>query len=144
MMEYEGKFYGSSEDALFEFNLLNSRRNLKDALYSLDYYRENGIQIPKKQINEKRILSLDIALLASRKHDNDASCFILNQCIAVNDNDYVSNISFVDTKEGLVTEELGLLTMRYFYQYDCDYLAIDANGRLMPSLSVMINEKVRN
>ena len=144
MMEYEGKFYGSSEDALFEFNLLNSRRNLKDALYGLDYYRENGIQIPKKQINEKRILSLDIALLASRKHDNDASCFILNQCIAVNDNDYVSNISFVDTKEGLVTEELGLLTMRYFYQYDCDYLAIDANGRLMPSLSVMINEKVRN
>ena len=54
------------------------------------------------------------------------------------------HLSFVDTKEGLVTEELGLLTMREFYQYDCDYLAIDANGRLMPSLSVMINEKVRN
>ena len=141
MMEYEGKFYGSSEDALFEFNLLNSRRNLKDALYSLDYYRENGIQIPKKQINEKRILSLDIALLASRKHDNDASCFILNQCIAVNDNDYVSNISFVDTKEGLVTEELGLLTMRYFYQYDCDYLAIDANGIGQAVLDSIMSDK---
>ena len=27
-----------------------------------------------------------------------------------------------------MTEELGLMTMRYFYQYDCDYIAIDANG----------------
>lgn len=128
MMEYEGKFYGSSEDALFEFNLLNSRRKLTDAIYNLNYYKENNIPIPKKQLNEKRILSLDIALLASRKHDNDASCFILNRAFEVNDNDYVSNIAFVDTEEGLVTEELGLLTMRYFYQYDCDYLVIDASG----------------
>lgn len=128
MMEYEGKFYGSSEDALFNFNILNNRRILQDSIHPLDYYRETMTSVPKKQLNEKRILSLDVALLASRKHHNDASCFILNQAIASNENEYVSNISFVDTQEGLVTEELGLLTMRYFYQYDCDYLAIDANG----------------
>lgn len=128
MMEYEGKFYGSSADALFDFEILNKKRTLKDALYPLDFYRETGIQIPKKQINEKRILSLDIALMASRKTKNDASCFTLNQCIEIDDNTYMSNISNVDTKEGLVTEELGLLTMRNFYQYDCDYLAIDGNG----------------
>lgn len=128
MMEYEGKFYGSSADALFSFDTLNSRRNLQESIRCLDYYRETATLVPRKQINEKRILSLDIALLASRKHDNDASCFCLSQVITPNDYDYISNISYIETQEGLVTEELGLLTMRYFYQYDCDYLAIDANG----------------
>lgn len=128
MMEYEGKFYGSSEDALFNFNVLNGRRVLIDSLKPLDFYRETGIQIPKKQANEKRILSLDVALLASRKHDNDASCFIFNQCIASDENSLVSNISFIDTKEGLLTEELGLWLMRYFYQYDMDFCGLDCSG----------------
>lgn len=128
MMEREGKFYGSSEDALFNFNVLNGRRILQDSLRPLDYYRETGTQIPKKQANEKRILSLDVALLASRKHDNDASCFIFNQCINSDENSFISNISFIDTKEGLVTEELGLWLMRYFYQYDMDYCGLDCSG----------------
>jgi hypothetical protein len=128
MMEYEGKFYGASEDALFSFDVLNKRRNLSDAIYPLEVYREVGIQVPKKQINEVRILSLDVALLASRKHDNDASCFTLSRNIISNDNSITCNFPYISTEEGLVTEELGLLTMRYFYQYDCDYLGLDANG----------------
>ncbi len=128
MMEYEGKFYGASEDALFSFDVLNKRRNLSDAIYPLEVYREVGIQVPKKQINEVRILSLDVALLASIKHDNDASCFTLSRNIISNDNSITCNFPYISTEEGLVTEELGLLTMRYFYQYDCDYLGLDANG----------------
>ncbi len=128
MMEREGKFYGSSEDALFNFNVLNGRRILQESLRPLDYYRETGTQIPKKQANEKRILSLDVALLASRKHDNDASCFVFNQCINSDETSSISNISFIDTKEGLVTEELGLWLMRYFYQYDMDYCGLDCSG----------------
>lgn len=128
MMEYEGKFYGASEDALFSFDVLNKRRNLSDAIYPLEVYKEVGIQVPKKQINEVRILSLDVALLASRKHDNDASCFTLSRNIISNDNSITCNFPYISTEEGLVTEELGLLTMRYFYQYDCDYLGLDANG----------------
>ena len=130
MMEYEAKFYGASEDALFNYKILNDRRILQDSLHNLEYYRDTGTSMPKKQINEKRILSLDIALLASKKHDNDASCWTLTQNIQSSNDNYISNLSFVDTKEGLLTEELGLMTMRYFYQYDCDFLAIDANGRL--------------
>ena len=128
MMEYEGKFYGASEDALFNYKVLNDRRILQDGFHNLDYYRSTGTSIPKKQINEKRVLSLDIALLASKKHDNDASCWTLTQNMQSSNDNYISNLSFVDTKEGLLTEELGLITMRYFYQYDCDFLAIDANG----------------
>lgn len=144
MMEREGIFYGSSEDALFNYNVLSDRRTLQDALKPLDYYKETATQIPKKNVNEIRILSLDIALMASKKNKNDASCFILNQCIKTNEDTYVSNISYVETQEGLVTEELGLLAMRYFYQYDCDYFAIDGNGRLMPLLLAIVIETVRN
>ena len=81
-----------------------------------------------KQVGEKRILSVDIALLASRRHNNDASCFIINQLLPNGEMDYISNIVYIDTAEGLVTDELGIMIMRYFYQYDCDYLSIDANG----------------
>lgn len=128
MMEREGKFYGSSADALFSFDVLNKQRVLQESLHPLEYYKETGTTIPKKQINEKRILSVDVALLASKKHDNDASAFIINQCIFSNDNSPISNITHVDTKEGLLTEELGLRVMRYFYQYDMDYIGLDCSG----------------
>lgn len=128
MMEREGIFYGSAEDALFNFKVLNDRRILMDGLRDLEYYKTNNVKLPQKQVGEKRILSVDIALLASKKHDNDASAFIINSALPTSNNDYISNIVYVDTKEGLITEELGLLTMRYYYQYECDYLVIDGSG----------------
>jgi len=66
--------------------------------------------------------------MASKKHNNDASALIINSALPTSNNDYISNIVYIDTKEGLVTEELGLLVMRYYYQYDCDYLVVDGNG----------------
>jgi len=128
MMEREGLFYGSTEDALFDFKTLNDRRILEDSLHHLDYYRDNNLKIPEKQKGELRILSVDIALLASKRHDNDASALLIHSAIPTSSHNYIDNIVFIDTQEGLVTEELGLLVMRYFYQYNCDYIAIDANG----------------
>lgn len=127
-MEREGIFYGSAEDALFDFKVLNDRRIIMDGFKDLDYYKTNNIKIPAKQAGEKRILSVDIALMASKKHNNDASALIINSALPTSNNDYISNIMYVDTQEGLVTEELGLLIMRYYYQYDCDYMVIDGNG----------------
>lgn len=128
MMEYEGKFYGSGEDSLFNLDVLESRRTLQESFHHLEYYRINNIKVPSKQVGEKRVLSIDIALLASRKHKNDASCFIINQLIPNGATDYISNMVYIETAEGLVTDELGIMIMRYFYQYDCDFLGIDANG----------------
>lgn len=128
MMEREGLFYGSSEDALFDFKTLNDRRILKESLHNLEYYRDNNLKIPEKQKNELRILSVDIALLASRRHDNDASALLIHSAIPTPSHNYMDNIVYIETQEGLVTEELGLLVMRYYYQYNCDYIALDANG----------------
>lgn len=127
-MEREGIFYGSTEDSLFDFKLINERRILNESLHPLDYYRNNMVKVPEKQKGELRILSVDIALLASRKHDNDSSSIIIHSAIPTPSHNYIDNVVYIDSKEGLVTEDLGLLIMRYYYQYDCDYIAIDANG----------------
>lgn len=128
MMEREGIFYGSADNALFDYKTLESRRIIGDCLFDLDHYRLTKAKIPEKKNEEIRILSLDIALLASKKHNNDASAFTIHSGIPTSSNDYIDNIINIDTCEGLTTEELGLETLRRFYQYDCDYLAIDSNG----------------
>lgn len=128
MMEREGIFYGSADNALFEYKVLDGQRNIGDCIFNLDYYRYTRSKIPEKKTDEVRVLSLDIALLASKKHNNDASAFILHSGIPTSSNEYIDNIVNVDTCEGLTTEELGLETLRRFYQYDCDYLVIDGTG----------------
>ena len=130
MMEREGLFYGSAEDALFNFKTLNERRVLSDCLFDLEIYRNTHIKMPEKQKGELRILSVDIALLASKRHDNDSSSLQIHSAIPTSNNDYIDNIVYIENQEGLITNELSLLVMRYYYQYDCDYIAIDANGRL--------------
>lgn len=127
-MEREGLFYGSSSDAFFDFRVLNNRRVLEDALFDLEYYHTNNIKVPEKQKGEIRIVSVDVALMASKKHDNDASCLTIHSGIPTSSNNYMDNVIGVDTKEGLTTDELGLRVMRYFYQYDCDYIVLDTNG----------------
>ncbi len=128
MMERMGLFYGSAADALFDFKILNKQRVLENTLFDLEFYRNNILKLPEKQKGEVRVLSVDIALLASRKHDNDSSCFIIHQGIPTPSHYYLDNIIYIDTQEGLTTEELGLQIMRCFYQYECDWMAIDSNG----------------
>ena len=127
-MEREGLFYGAADNALFSFNDLNKSRVLAQGLHPLEYYRDNNLKVPEKQPGEIRVLSVDVALLASRKHDNDASAMIIHQAMPTANYNYLDNISMIDTQEGLVTDEQGLLIMRWYYQYDCDYIALDANG----------------
>ena len=127
-MERVGLFYGSAEDALFDFRVLNKQRVLENSMFDLEFYRNNILKMPEKQKDEVRVLSVDVALLATRKHDNDASCLIVHQGIPTPSHNYIDNIVYLDTQEGLTTEELGLLVMRYFYQYECDWIALDSNG----------------
>lgn len=140
-MEREGLFYGASDDALFDFKTLESRRVITNALFGLDYYRVHKKQIPEKQRDEIRVLSVDVALLASKKHDNDASSIMIHSGKLTSTNDYVDNVVFVDSAEGLTTEELGLLVMRDFYQYDCDFIGLDCTGIGQAVLDYLMSDR---
>lgn len=127
-MEREGLFYGSSADALFDFKTLDERRILENVMYDLEVYRNTSIKMLEKQPEEIRVLSVDVALLASKKHDNDASALLLHSAIPTSSHNYMDNIVGINTHEGLVTEELGLTVMRSYYKYECDYIVLDSAG----------------
>ena len=68
-------------------------------------------------------------MLASKKHNNDAAALIINSAIPTEKNDYISNIVYIETHEGMTTDELGILVMRLFYQFNCTDLVLDTNGQ---------------
>lgn len=140
-MERMGIFIGESEDALFDFNVLKERRILKDALRPLEYYKLNSIKMPDKKKGEIRVLSLDVALMSSKRRSNDASAFVIHSAIPTPAHNYMDNVVFIDTQEGLVTDDLGLMAMRYFYQYDCDYIVVDGKGVGIPIIDFIMADR---
>lgn len=140
-MERGGLFYGSSEDALFTYKMMSERRILNETLLPLEYYRVNNLKVPDKKKNELRILSVDVALMASKKHDNDASTLLIHSATPTSAHRYMDNLVYVETQEGLITDELGLLIMRYFYQYNCDYLVLDTVGNGLSIYDFMMTDR---
>ena len=106
--EMGAEWYGDTDGAFFKFDDISVRRKIKSSFYPLSIYKNHNIKIPELVTNEKRILSVDVALLASKKHNNDAACLIINSAIPTESNEYLSNIVYIETHEGLTTDELGI------------------------------------
>lgn len=127
-MEMECLWFGDTDGSLFNFDSLDGRRKIKNAFLPLQFYNDK-FSIPKLGVTEKRILSIDVALMKStKKKDNDAAAIYINSLIQTNSTSYQSNFVYGETFEGLTTDELGLIAMRYFYKYKCTDLVLDTNG----------------
>lgn len=128
MMEREALFYGEAEDAFFSFDNLTERRVIKNAFLPLNMYEKRGVNVPDLADGERRILSVDVALMASKTHNNDASALWINVATPTNSG-YASHFVYLETFEGKTTDELGIIIMRYFNHYKCTDLVLDCNGR---------------
>ena len=127
-MEMECLWFGDTDGSLFKFDELTARRRLRKAFPPLSFCNDK-ISIPKLTATGKRILSIDVALMQStKKKKNDASAIFINDLIQVNDTAYQSNFVYGETFEGLKTDELGMIVMKYFYEYQCTDLVLDTNG----------------
>lgn len=127
-MEMECLWFGDTDGSLFKFDELTARRRLRKAFPPLSFCNDKII-IPKLTSTGKRILSIDVALMQStKKKKNDASAIFINDLIQVNDTAYQSNFVYGETFEGLKTDELGMIVMKYFYEYQCTDLVLDTNG----------------
>ena len=127
-MEMECLWFGYTDGSLFKFDELTARRRLRKAFPPLNFCNDK-ITIPKLTATGKRILSIDVALMQStKKKKNDASAIFINDLIQVNDTAYQSNFVYGETFEGLKTDELGMIVMKYFYEYQCTDLVLDTNG----------------
>lgn len=130
-MEMGCLFYGDKDGSFFSYEDISQNRKITKCVYPSETTRllkSKDIQIPNLAVNEKRILSVDVALLASTKHNNDASSIFVNSCIPTANQKYLGNIIYTENHEGLTTDDLALIVRRLFKQYHCTDLALDVNG----------------
>ena len=102
---------------------------------------DKRVRIPKKQPKEKRILSADIALMASTKtRDNDAASIFISSLVPISKTRYGISIPYTENIEGMRADDLALVIRRYFAEYDCDYLVIDAKGLGLPIVDLLMKD----
>ena len=128
LMEMCTIFVGETDETFFNFGQIDGQRRLRDCFPTVKQILQSNAKVPDLMPNERRILSVDVALMASRRHNNDASALEINSAIPREDNQYISNYVYIDTKEGLTTDELGMEIMRHFNLYKCTDLVLDTNG----------------
>lgn len=131
-MEYEALWYGNTDGSFFDYNSISKNRKIKypmlpDSLASKLGNSQN-VRIPPKLNGEVRILSADIALMTSRKNNNDATAVFINQLMPTKAGRYTSNIVYADVCEGLRTDDQALMIRKLFDEYQCDYIVLDTNG----------------
>lgn len=130
-MEMCCEWYGDDEGSLFTYDDISKNRKLKTAIYPPEIGKllsDKRIKIPDLVFNERRILSLDIALLASTKHNNDASAIFINSALPNSNNQYIGNIIYTENHEGIHSQDLALIVRRLFEWYHCTDLVLDARG----------------
>lgn len=135
--------FGDTDGAFFTFDNVSQRRKLETALYPSSLTgNSRSMKIPDLVVNERRILSVDIALMASKKHNNDASSIIINSAIPTNNNTYIANILYLENHEGLNTDELALIVRKLYDWYKCTDLVVDTSGQGLGVYDALIQDMV--
>lgn len=80
--------------------------------------------VPKLE-GELRILSMDVALIESPKNDNTS--FWITRLIP-NGDKYYKSIAYAETLHGLNALIQAKRLKQLFYEFDCDFVGIDAQG----------------
>ena len=135
--------FGDTDGAFFTFDDISNRRKLQTAIYPTTLVgNSKTLKIPDLVPNERRILSVDIALMASKKQNNDASSIIINSAIPTNNDNYTANIIYMENQEGLTTNELALVIRRLYSMYKCTDLVIDTASFGTPVFDMLIQDIV--
>lgn len=131
-MEMDALFFGSEDGAFFDFSNISKNRTIKYPMLPDEIASKLSnnpfIRIQEKHNGEIRILSADIALMSSRKNNNDATAVFINQMKPSTAGRYSNNIIYTDTYEGMRTDEQALTIRKLYEEYKCDYIVLDTNG----------------
>lgn len=130
-MEMECLFWNDADGSFFTYEDASKNRKLKTSIYP-HYISKNisdkNLKIPDLEKGERRIISLDVALLASKKQNNDAASIMINSALPTSSDHYIGNIIYTENHEGLRTDELALKFRRLFEEYKCTDMVIDVKG----------------
>ena len=125
-------WFGDAEGNFFDYDSIARNRTLQYAMLPNNLAAKLGdtkkFGIPKKQAGEVRIISADIALMSSKKNNNDATAIFINQLVPTPNKRYKSNIVYTEAFEGAHTADQALRIRKLFAEYDCDYIVLDVRG----------------
>lgn len=131
-MEMECQWYGDTDGTFFDFDTVSKNRKIAYPMLpddiSIKLNNSEKVRIPPKKNGEKRILSVDLALMASTKNRNDASAIFINQLLPTKAARYMNNIVYTESSEGKHTADQALRVRKLFDMYSCDYIVIDVKG----------------
>ena len=128
-IEMQTVWYGDKDGSFFSYDDISKNRRLKKCIYPdniSNAINPKDFKIPELSRNEKRIISVDVALLAGK--NNDASSIFINSCIPTSSQKYVGNLIYTENHEGLTTDDLALIVRRLYEQFHCTDIALDVNG----------------
>jgi hypothetical protein len=124
---------GDNESSMFRFEDLNRCRKIHVPLIPItdDEYMEYRGDIrkypyyQKKDKDELRLISFDVALMASRANDSSAfTVFRLTQ----NGEEYIKEIAYIELMNGINVEPQILRFKQLFYDLECDFAVLDCGG----------------
>lgn len=145
-MEMEATWFGDEDGAFFDFNSISKDRRIQFPMLpgSVASLLGNSqkIRIPTKQNGERRILSADIALMSSKKHNNDASAVFINQMLPTKSGRYTNNIVYGDTFEGMHTEDQALIIRKLYDEFSCDHIVLDCTGLGLGVYDALVRDMV--
>lgn len=131
-MEYSACFFGAGDDSFFDYATVSKSRHIKYPMLPNEtaalLNNAQQIKIEDKHLGEIRILSADIALMSSKKNDNDATALFINSMLPTKSGRYMRNIVYTEAFEGARTEDQALKIRKYFDEFLCDYIVLDAQG----------------
>lgn len=107
-----------------EFSMAYSEDKTKDKRRAWKYFKEK--KTTKDGIGDEiRVMSVDIALIGGNSNDNTSINIFRLQPTS---NGYKKLLAFCETMNGRHGKEQALRIKQLFYEFDCDYITIDAAG----------------
>lgn len=139
--EYEGIWINDNENGFYKYTALDNCRTLQKAVYPQELMsfiesKNKKFIEKKKQDGVIRICGADISTVGSRI--NDASAFGVLQLVpkerTVRGSDdsvitipyYDRELIYIETKEGMLVKDQANRLKQLFYEFDCDYMVVDA------------------
>lgn len=145
-MEMKCLWWSDTDGGLYSHEDIARNRTLVYPWYPKDIapsLSDKRVRIPEKKAKEKRILSADLALMASTKtKDNDAASLFVSSLTPASTTRYMMNIPYTENIEGMRADDLALIIRKRFAEYACDYLVIDAKGLGLPIVDLLMKDMV--
>lgn len=148
-MEMEVIPYGESEHSMFKYEYLKRARRIVAPLIPItdDEFIKYGGDLTKsrfyqkKELNEIRVVSMDIAVSAGSINDN--TVFTVFRLMEIDDY-YMKEVSYIEAINGVNLDDQIVRLKRLYYDLQCDYAVIDAGGALGINAANLCGQKTHD